>query len=82
MEHESDDDTSYNWCARYNHQRIGTGTDGLGNKRTSGNHPSSIVEIGRNTEKRYKDLRKLTVSQNPVRSYLPTLVRKTLKRVK
>ena len=26
MEHESDNDTTSNWCARYSHQRIGTGT--------------------------------------------------------
>ena len=30
---------------------FGTGTEGLGNKRTSGDHPNfSIVEIGQNTE--------------------------------
>ena len=33
------------------------GTGGLGNKRTSGDHPSeSIVEIGQNTEKSSEDL--------------------------
>ena len=38
-------------CARYSHQRICTGTGGLGNKRTSGDHPNySIVEIGQNTK--------------------------------
>ena len=36
MEHESDGDTSCNWCARYSHQKIDTSTVGLGNKRTSG----------------------------------------------
>ena len=35
MEHESDGDTNCHWCARYSHQRIGTGTGGLRNKRTS-----------------------------------------------
>ena len=53
MQHESDGDTNCNWNARYNDQRIGTGTGGLGNKRTNGDHPiDSIVEISQNTEKR------------------------------
>ena len=47
MEHESDGDTSCNWCTWYSHQRIGTGTGGLGNRRTSGDHSnSSIIKIG------------------------------------
>ena len=37
MEHENDGDTSCNWHTRYSHQNIGNGTEGLGNKRTSGN---------------------------------------------
>ena len=54
-------------CARYSHQRIGTGTGGLGKKRTSGDHPNySIVEIGQNTEEGPEDLRRLAVAQNPV----------------
>ena len=37
--------------------KIGTGIGGLGNKRTSGDHPKySIVEIGQNTEKSPEDL--------------------------
>ena len=32
MEHESDVDTNSNWSAQYNHQRIATETEGLGNK--------------------------------------------------
>ena len=27
-------DTNCNWCVRYRHERIGTGTGGLENKRT------------------------------------------------
>ena len=47
MEHESDGDTNCNWCVRYNQQSIGTGTEGLGNKRTNREDPNnSIVEIG------------------------------------
>ena len=41
-----------------NHQRIGTGTGGLGNKRMSRDYPNnSIVEIDQNTKKRPGDLR-------------------------
>ena len=33
-------------------KRFGTGTGGLGNKRTNGDHPNySIIKIGQNTEK-------------------------------
>ena len=33
-------DSNCNWCPWYSQQRIGTGTGGLGNKRTSGDHPN------------------------------------------
>ena len=52
MEYENDGDTNCNWYGGYSHPRFGTGTDGLGNKRTSGEHPNySMVEIGPYTEK-------------------------------
>ena len=58
MERESDSDTNCNWRVRYSHQRIGTGTGGLRNMKTSGDHPNySFVEIGQNTEKSPGDLR-------------------------
>ena len=51
--------TNCNWQNQYSNQRIGTGTGGLGNKRTSGHHPNySIVEISQNTKKSPGDLRK------------------------
>ena len=57
MEHKNDGDTSCNWNTRYSHRRIGTGTGGLGKKRTSGNHPNySIIDIGWNTKKSPGDL--------------------------
>ena len=63
MEHESDCDTNFNWCTRYNDQSTSTGTGGLGNKRMSGDHPNnSIVEIGQNTKKNPGDLTSLTVT--------------------
>ena len=44
------------------HQRIGTGHGGLGNKRTSGDHPNNnIVEIGQNTMESPEDLKRLAV---------------------
>ena len=57
MEQESDGDANRNWYARYSHQRIGTGTEELENKRASGDHRNySIVKIDRNTEKGPVDL--------------------------
>ena len=68
MEYESDVYTNYNWCSWYSHQRIGTGTGRLGNKRTSGDHPNKyITEIGQNTEKSPGDLKRLAVTQTPVK---------------
>ena len=47
MKHESDGDRNSGCHARYSHERIGTGIGGLGNKKTSGDHPNySIIEIG------------------------------------
>ena len=72
MEYESDGETSCDCCSWYSHQRIGTETMGLGNKRTRRDHLNySIVEIGQNTEKSPGDLRRLDVTQtttNPSQS--------------
>ena len=47
MEYKGDGDNNCVWCAWYSHQRIGTWTGRLVNKRTSGNHPNdNIAEIG------------------------------------
>ena len=52
MEHERDGETNCNWRARYIYQTIDTETGGIGNKRTSRDHPNyNITEIGLNTEK-------------------------------
>ena len=68
MEHESDDYTNYNWCSWYCHQRIGTKIGGFGNKKTNGDHLNKcIIEIGQNSEKSPIDLRKLAVTQTPVK---------------
>ena len=47
MEHEGDNYSNRDWCFWYSHQRIIKGTGGLGNNRTSGDHPNyNIIEIG------------------------------------
>ena len=56
MEHEVDGDTNCKWYSRNSHQSIDTGSGGLGNKRTSGDHPNyGIVKIDQNTEKSLGD---------------------------
>ena len=83
MEHKSDGDTNCNWCTRCSHQKIGTGTRGLGNKRMSGDHPNfSSVEISQYTEKSPEEFKRLAVVQTPVEIHPPTLVWKTPKRIK
>ena len=79
VECESDVYTNCNWCTWYNHQRIDSRTGGLGNERTSGDYPSdSIIENSQNTEKSPVDLRKLAVTQIPVKNHQLTLMWKTL----
>ncbi len=56
-------------------KRIGKGTCGDDNKRMNGNYPDdSIVNIGQNTEKSPGDLRRLAVTQTPVKDHLLTLM--------
>ena len=79
VEHESDDYTNCNRCSWYSHEMINKGPGGLGNKRTSGDHPnSSNIEIGQNTEKSPGDLSRLAVTQTPVKDYQLTLMEKSL----
>ena len=62
MKLESGDVINCNWCSWYSHQRIGTRTGGLGNKRTSRDHPNyGMIAIGQNTEKSSGDLQSLRV---------------------
>ena len=73
MEHENDSDNNCNMRTRYSHQRIRTGTVGLGNK--SEDHPNySNVEIGQNTKKSPGNLKKLAVTQTPVENHQLMLV--------
>ena len=68
VEHESNVYTNCNWCFQYYHRRILKGTEGLGNKRTSGYHPNYFInEIGQNTENSPAYLRGLVVTQTSVK---------------
>ena len=82
VEHESDGDTKDNWCPCYSHQKIDKRTRGLGNNRTSRDHPNySIIKICQNTEKSPGDLRIISVTQTSLRNHRRTQEWKTLKRV-
>ena len=51
------------------------GLKGLGSWRTSGDHPNySIIENGQNTEKSLRDLRRLAITQSPVKDHQQKLM--------
>ena len=78
MEYERDGDTNYNWSAWTDPQKLGKGR--LRIKYRNRDHPNtSIVEIGQNTKKSPGDLRRLAVTQTPVKDHQLTLVWKTRK---
>ena len=75
MEHESEGYANCKYRAWYSYQRFGTMTGGLRNKRTcSGHQYNSIVEIGQNTKKSPRDMKRLAVAQTPVKNHQITLV--------
>ena len=79
IENEGDDYTNRDWCFWYSHQRFIEKTGRLGGWRTSGDHPNySIIENGQNTEKSSGDLRRLAVTQTPVKDHQLMLMWKTL----
>ena len=79
IEHEGDNYTNCDSCFRYSNWRITKGTGGLGSWRTGGDHPNdSIIENGQNSEKSPGDLRRLAVSQTPVKTHRLTLMWKAL----
>ena len=70
MEHEINDNTNCNRCSWYSHEMTDEGTGVLGNYRTSGDHPNySIGEISQNTETSPGDLRRLVVTQTPLKDH-------------
>ena len=73
-EHAGDNYTNCNWCFWKSNKRIAKGTRGLRSWRTSGDHPNdSIIENGQNT-KSPGDLRRLAVTQTPVKNSRLTLM--------
>ena len=64
-----------NKYAQYSHQRIGTGSGGLGNKRSSGDHPNyNIAKICQNNKKSPGDLKTLAVTWTLVENHQLILV--------
>ena len=75
MEHEGDNYTNRDWCFWCSPQRIIKGTGKLANTSLSGDHPSySIIENDQNTEKSPGILRRLAVTQTPVKNNQLTLM--------
>ena len=75
MEHKGDNYTNYDWCFWHGNQRIIKGPGGFGSWRPSGDHPNnSIIENGQNTEKSPGDLRRLAVTQSPVKDHQMSLI--------
>ena len=75
--HEGDNYTNNDWCS---HPKIIKKTGRLGGWRMSGDHPNySIIENGHNTEKSPGDLKRLAVTQTPVKNHQLKVMWKTLK---
>ena len=77
MEHNGDADTNCNLCTLNCPQRLGKGTEKVGNRRTTLDPLNySIIKIGQNTEKSPGDPRKLAIIPTRVKDNQLTLVRK------
>ena len=81
MEHESDCDRIYKWCAWHVSQNLGKETERNGNRWANRDHPkSTIVVVRQNTEKSHGDLRRLLVTQTQVKGHQLTQVWKNHKK--
>ena len=70
MEHESNDYANCDWCLRHNNKRIIKKPGRLGSWRTGRDYPNdSIAENGQNPGTSHGDLRRLYVTQTPVRNH-------------
>ena len=79
-EHESDGDTSCNWCTWNDAQRLGKEAGCVRNRSSSRDYPNySIGKVGDNTERSPGNLKRLAVTQTPVKYHLLTLVWKMLR---
>ena len=68
MEHEGDGDINCSWCTWNGPQELGKETRRIGDQKRNLNHPSySIAKIGQNIKKSPGDLRRLAVTQTPVK---------------
>ena len=75
MEHDGDKYTNCDWYLWHGNSRIINGPGRFGSWRPSGDHPkNSIIENCQNTEKSPGDLRRLAVTQFPVKYHQPTLM--------
>ena len=80
IEQEGDSDTNCNSCVWNGPHKLGKGTDKVGNQSKNWDHPDySIIEIRQNTEMSAADLKRLAVTQTPVKDYQLMLVWKTCK---
>ncbi len=71
VEHESDDCTNCDWCFWHNNKRIIKRPGGFGSWRMSEEYPNySIAKNGQNPEKSPGDLRRLAVTQTPVKNHI------------
>ena len=69
VKHEADGDTNCNWRTWNCPQRLGKRSGRAGNQKTNRNHPDvSIFEISQYTEKRPRDLKRLSVALTPVKT--------------
>ena len=72
---DNDNYTTRDWYFCYSHQRIIKETGGLGSSRASEDHPNfNIIEIGQNTKRSPGDLKRLAVTQTPVKDHLLKLM--------
>ena len=79
--HEDDGDTNSNTRPKNCPKRLGKRNKRVRNQRTNRDHPNySIVEIGQNTEECPSDLRRLAITQTPVKDHQLTLVCKIRKK--
>ena len=83
VEHESDNYTKHDWCIWYCYQMIIKGIGRLGNKKTTGDRPNYyIIGNDQNTDKSPGELRRLAITQTPLKDYQLTLMGKKLSRSK
>ena len=75
VEHEGNGDTNCNLHACYGLQKLGRGTERIGNQRTNWEQPKyRIVEIGQHTEMSPGDLRRYAAIQTPMKDHQLTMV--------